>query len=40
MPINMTIFKSPEYSCFRICNVDGAKVIVIDLICTCWKLIF
>jgi len=40
MPTNMTIFVSPEYSCIRICNVDGAKVIVIDRICTCSKLIF
>jgi len=43
MPINMTnmtIFKSLEYSCLRICNVDDAKVIVIDQICTCSKLIF
>ncbi|RHN49789.1 hypothetical protein MtrunA17_Chr6g0450361 [Medicago truncatula] len=43
MPTNMTnmiIFKSPEYSCLRICNVDDAKVIVIDQICTCSKLIF
>jgi len=37
---NMTILKSPEYSCLRICNVDDAKVIVIDRICICWKLIF
>ena len=37
---NMTIFKSPEYSCLRICNVDDTKVIVIDGICTCSKLIF
>jgi len=39
---NMTIFKSPECSCLRICNVDDAKVIVIviDRICTCSKLIF
>ena len=37
---NMTIFKFPKYSCFRICNVDDAKVIVIDRICTCSKLIF
>ena len=37
---NMTIFMSPEYSCLRICNVDDAKVIVIDQICTCSKLIF
>ena len=35
MPTNMTIFKFPEYSCIRICNVDGAKVI--DWICTCSK---
>ena len=40
MPTNMTIFMSPEYSCLRICNVDDAKVIVIDRICTCSKLIF
>jgi len=37
---NMTIFMSPEYSCLWICNVDDAKVIVIDRICTCSKLIF
>ncbi|AES74571.1 hypothetical protein MTR_6g008520 [Medicago truncatula] len=37
---NMTIFKYLEYSCLRICNVDNAKVIVIDRICTCSKLIF
>jgi len=37
---NMTIFKSPEYSCLWICNVDDVKVIVIDWICTCSKLIF
>jgi len=37
---NMTIFKSMEYSCIRICNIDDAKVIVIDWICTCSKLIF
>ena len=37
---NMTIFKSPKYSCFWICNVDNAKVIVIGRICTCSKLIF
>jgi len=36
----MIKFKSPEYSCLRICNVDDAKVIVIDQICTCSKLIF
>ncbi|AES87133.1 cysteine protease, putative [Medicago truncatula] len=36
----MTIFMSPEYSCLWICNVDDAKVIVIDRICTCSKLIF
>jgi len=43
MPTNMTdmtIFMSPEYSCLRICNVDDAKVIVIDQIYTCSKLIF
>jgi len=40
MPTNMTIFKSAEYSCLRICNVDDVKVIVIDRICTCSKLIF
>jgi len=41
MPTNMTnILKSPEYSCLRICNVDDAKVIVTDRICTCSKLIF
>jgi hypothetical protein len=43
MPTNMTnmnIFKSPEYSCLRICNIDDSKVIVIDRICTCSKLIF
>ena len=33
-----TIFKSSEYSCLRICNVDDVKVI--DRICTCRKLIF
>jgi len=37
---NITIFMSPEYSCLRICNVDDAKVIVIDRICTCSNLIF
>jgi len=37
---NMTIFMSPEYSCLRIYNVDDVKVIVIDRICTCSKLIF
>jgi len=37
---NMTILKSPEYSCLRIYNVENAKVIVIDRICTCSKLIF
>ncbi|KEH36997.1 cysteine protease, putative [Medicago truncatula] len=36
----MTIFMSLEYSCLRICNVDDAKIIVIDWICTCSKLIF
>jgi len=30
---NMTIFNYPECSCLRICNVDDAKVIVIDRIC-------
>jgi len=40
MPTNMTIFMSPEYSCLRICNIDDAKVTVIDRICTCSKLIF
>ncbi|AES64195.1 cysteine protease, putative [Medicago truncatula] len=34
----MTIFKSPEYSCLQICNIDDAKVI--DQICACSKLIF
>ncbi|KEH43504.1 hypothetical protein MTR_1g094285 [Medicago truncatula] len=34
----MTIVKSPEYSCLRICNIDDVNVI--DLICTCSKLIF
>ena len=37
---NMTILKSPEYVYLRICNVDNVKVIVIDRICTCSKLIF
>jgi len=37
---NMTIFMSLEYSCLRICNVDDAKFIVINPICTCSKLIF
>ena len=36
----MTILKSLEYSCLRICNVDDTKVIVIDRICTCSKPIF
>ena len=40
MPTNMTILKSPEYSCLRICNFDDAKVIVIDRICTYSKLTF
>ena len=31
---------SSKYSCLRICGVDDAKVIVIDRICTCLKLIF
>ena len=38
MPTNMTILKSSEY--FRICNVDDAKIIVIDQICICSKLTF
>jgi len=37
---NITIFKSLKYSCLRVYNVDDAKVIVIDRICTCSKLIF
>jgi len=37
---NMTIFMSLKYSCLHICNVGDAKVIVIDRICTCSKLIF
>ncbi|AES93704.1 cysteine protease, putative [Medicago truncatula] len=37
---NMTIFKSPKYSCLQTCNVDDTKVIVIARICTCSKLIF
>ncbi|AES89291.1 cysteine protease, putative [Medicago truncatula] len=37
---NMTIFMSPEYSCLHVCYIDDAKVIVIDRICTCLKLIF
>ena len=37
---NMTIFKSPKYSCLRICNADDAKFIVIDQMCTFSKLIF
>jgi len=40
MPTNMIMLKSPKYSCLRICNVDDAKVIVIDQICTCSKLTF
>jgi len=36
MPTKMTIFKSAEYSCLRICNVDDAKVI--DWICTWSKI--
>ena len=36
----MTIVKSLEYSCLWICNVDDAKVIVIDRIYTCSKLTF
>jgi len=38
MTTNITIFKSPKYSCFHICNIDDAKII--DGICTCSKLIF
>jgi len=38
MHTNMIIFKSLEYSCLQICNVDDAKVI--DRICTYSKLIF
>ena len=30
----------PEHSRLQICNVDDVKVIVIDRICTCSKLIF
>jgi len=37
---NMTILKSLKYSCLRICNVDDAKVIVIDRMCICSKLTF
>ncbi|AES66593.1 hypothetical protein MTR_2g076150 [Medicago truncatula] len=37
---NMIMFLSLEYLCLRICNVDDAKVIVIDRICTCSKLTF
>ena len=33
----LQIFKPPEYLCFRICNVDNAKVI--DWIYICSKLI-
>ncbi|KEH18948.1 cysteine protease, putative [Medicago truncatula] len=36
----MTISMFSKYPCLRICNVDDAKVIVIDRICTCSKLIF
>ncbi|AES89187.1 cysteine protease, putative [Medicago truncatula] len=36
----MTIFMSPKYPCVQICNVDDSKVIVIDRIYTCSKLIF
>ena len=36
----MIIFMSLGYLCLRICNVDDAKVIVIDRTCTCSKLIF
>ena len=34
----MNIFKSSEYSCLRICNVEDIKVI--DWMYTCLKLIF
>lgn len=27
MSTNMTIYKSPKYSCFRIYNVDNEKII-------------
>jgi len=37
---NMTTFKSLKYLYFWICNVGDAKVIVIDRICNCSKLIF
>jgi len=43
MPTNMTnttILKSPEYSCLWINMLDDSKVIVIDRIRTCSKLIF
>jgi len=32
MPTNMSILKSPEYSCIWICNADDAKIN--DRICT------
>jgi len=34
---NMINFKSPKYTCFRICNVDAQ---IIDWICNWLKLIF
>ena len=37
-PTHMTIFKSPEYSCLRIFNVNDTKVM--DWICTGSKLIW
>ena len=43
MPANMTnttILKSPEYSCLSINMLDDSKVIVIDRIHACSKLIF
>jgi len=27
VPTNMVIFKSPEYACLWICNIDNTKVI-------------
>jgi len=38
MPTNMTIFKTPKYSWFQICNIDDAKVF--DWICIWSKSIF
>lgn len=34
-PTNMTLYKSPEYSCLHICNVNDDKVIY--WICNCSK---